>query len=76
MACVEREHEAFFRGVVSGHRLLPLMGSIFGWGVDARGGARKVEGAVGARTREGAKIAGADPAKNTAAEGSHDAFRP
>lgn len=36
MARVEREHEVFFLGVVAGHRLLPLMGRIFGWGVAAR----------------------------------------
>jgi demethoxyubiquinone hydroxylase (CLK1/Coq7/Cat5 family) len=43
MAGVEREHEAFFLGVVTGHRLLPLMGSIFGWGVNARGEAPRNE---------------------------------
>lgn len=32
MAEVERDHEAFFRGKVAGHRLLPLARSIFKWG--------------------------------------------
>lgn len=31
MARVELEHEEFFRSVVSGHRLLPLMKRLFGW---------------------------------------------
>ncbi len=31
MARVELEHEEFFRSVVAGHRLLPLMNSVFGW---------------------------------------------
>lgn len=43
MAGVEREHEVFFLGVIAGHRLLPLMGSIFGWGVNARGEAPRNE---------------------------------
>lgn len=33
MARVEKEHELYFLGVVSGHRLLPLMQSIFKWGL-------------------------------------------
>jgi demethoxyubiquinone hydroxylase (CLK1/Coq7/Cat5 family) len=32
MAAVEKEHEIFFMSVVAGHRLLPLMHSVFGWG--------------------------------------------
>src|SRR5262245_5370241 len=32
MARVEKEHEMFFLGMVTGHRLLPLMLSIFKWG--------------------------------------------
>jgi demethoxyubiquinone hydroxylase (CLK1/Coq7/Cat5 family) len=32
MADVERDHEAFFRGKVAGHRLLPVFRSIFKWG--------------------------------------------
>lgn len=32
MARVELEHEEFFRTVVSGHRLLPVMKRVFGWG--------------------------------------------
>jgi len=32
MARVEKEHELFFLGVVAGHRLLPLMQTIFKWG--------------------------------------------
>lgn len=32
MARVEEEHEAFFREVVTGHRLLPVMRKVFGWG--------------------------------------------
>lgn len=31
MARVEVEHELFFRQVVAGHRLLPLMKRVFGW---------------------------------------------
>lgn len=31
MAAVEEEHEMFFLSVVSGHRLLPLMSSLFKW---------------------------------------------
>ena len=31
MARVEVEHEIFFREVVTGHRLLPLMKKVFGW---------------------------------------------
>lgn len=31
MARVELEHEEFFRSVVDGHRLLPLMKRVFGW---------------------------------------------
>jgi demethoxyubiquinone hydroxylase (CLK1/Coq7/Cat5 family) len=31
MARVELEHEVFFREVVAGHRLLPIMKRIFGW---------------------------------------------
>jgi hypothetical protein len=30
---VEKEHEDFFLGVIAGHRLLPLMNSIFKWGL-------------------------------------------
>jgi hypothetical protein len=32
MARVEREHELFFLGVIKGHRLLPLISTLFGWG--------------------------------------------
>lgn len=31
MARVELEHELFFREMVTGHRLLPIMKKIFGW---------------------------------------------
>lgn len=31
MARVEVEHEEFFRSVVAGHRLLPVMKKVFGW---------------------------------------------
>ncbi|MEO5860219.1 MAG: hypothetical protein ABIR33_14880, partial [Pyrinomonadaceae bacterium] len=31
MARVELEHEQFFRSVVDGHRLLPIMKRVFGW---------------------------------------------
>lgn len=31
MARVELEHEVFFRKVVTGHRLLPVMKRVFGW---------------------------------------------
>ena len=33
MSRVEKEHEYFFLGVIAGHRLLPLMNSIFKWGL-------------------------------------------
>lgn len=45
MAGVEGEHEAFFKRVVAGHRLLPLMGRIFGWGVAPGGEAPRNESA-------------------------------
>lgn len=32
MSAVEAEHEVFFRDVVSGHDLLPVMKKVFGWG--------------------------------------------
>ena len=32
MADVERDHEAFFRGKVAGHRFLPAARSLFKWG--------------------------------------------
>lgn len=32
MARVELEHEEFFRETVTGHRLLPVMKRVFGWG--------------------------------------------
>jgi demethoxyubiquinone hydroxylase (CLK1/Coq7/Cat5 family) len=32
MSAVEAEHEVFFRGVVSGHDLLPVMKKVFRWG--------------------------------------------
>lgn len=32
MARVEVEHEEFFRDIVAGHRLLPVMKRVFGWG--------------------------------------------
>ncbi|MFZ1701249.1 MAG: ferritin-like domain-containing protein [Pyrinomonadaceae bacterium] len=32
MARVELEHEIFFRQTVTGHRLLPIMKRVFGWG--------------------------------------------
>lgn len=33
MSRVEKEHEDFFLAVIAGHRLLPLMKSIFKWGL-------------------------------------------
>jgi len=32
MAQVEKEHELFFLNVITGHRLLPIVSSVFGWG--------------------------------------------
>jgi hypothetical protein len=32
MAGVEKEHELFFLNAVTGHRLLPLVSKLFGWG--------------------------------------------
>jgi len=34
MAGVERAHEQFFLGVIAGHRWLPLVSSLFGWGTN------------------------------------------
>ena len=32
MAGVEKEHELFFLNVIAGHRLLPMVSGVFGWG--------------------------------------------
>lgn len=32
MAGVEKEHELFFSSVIDGHRLLPVISAVFGWG--------------------------------------------
>jgi hypothetical protein len=32
MAGVEKEHELFFLTAVTGHRLLPLVSTLYGWG--------------------------------------------
>jgi len=32
MARVEKEHELFFLNIIAGHRLLPIVSSVFGWG--------------------------------------------
>ena len=32
MARVEKEHELFFLNVITGHRMLPLVSGMFGWG--------------------------------------------
>jgi hypothetical protein len=32
MARVEKEHELFFLNVITGHRLLPIVSGVFGWG--------------------------------------------
>jgi hypothetical protein len=32
MARVEKEHELFFLKVITGHRFLPIMSGVFGWG--------------------------------------------
>jgi hypothetical protein len=32
MAQVEKEHELFFLNVITGHRLLPVVSGLFGWG--------------------------------------------
>ncbi len=36
MADVEREHEQFFMKVITGHRWLPLISRLFGWGKPAQ----------------------------------------
>jgi demethoxyubiquinone hydroxylase (CLK1/Coq7/Cat5 family) len=46
MARVEKEHEMFFLGVVSGHRLLPLARAVFKWGEPAPPAASEAEPAV------------------------------
>jgi len=33
MAEVEKEHELYFLNVIAGHRLLPFVSGIFGWGI-------------------------------------------
>lgn len=35
MAGVEKEHELFFSSVIAGHRLLPVISAVFGWGKTA-----------------------------------------
>jgi hypothetical protein len=35
MAGVEKEHELFFLSVTRGHRLLPLISTLFGWGQES-----------------------------------------
>ncbi len=32
MARVEKEHEMFFLNIITGHRLVPIVSSVFGWG--------------------------------------------
>ena len=32
MAAVEKEHELFFLNIIAGHRLLPIVSGLFGWG--------------------------------------------
>lgn len=32
MARIEKEHELFFLNVITGHRLLPIVSGVFGWG--------------------------------------------
>jgi hypothetical protein len=32
MAQVEKEHELFFLNIIIGHRLLPIVSNVFGWG--------------------------------------------
>lgn len=36
MAAVEKEHEQFFLSVIAGHRWLPLLSGLFGWGDTAQ----------------------------------------
>jgi len=43
MASVEKEHEIFFMQMVAGHRLLPLMRTIFKWGQIKEGEINKDE---------------------------------
>jgi hypothetical protein len=46
MSRVEKEHEDFFLGVIAGHRLLPLMNSIFKWGLAKEPDAKQTPEAV------------------------------
>ena len=49
MAGVEREHEVFFLKMVAGHRLLPLMRSVFKWGRMGQGEIEKSKAATSSR---------------------------
>jgi hypothetical protein len=46
MAQVEKEHELFFLNVISGHRLLPIVSGIFGWGAISQANAETVSEAA------------------------------
>jgi demethoxyubiquinone hydroxylase (CLK1/Coq7/Cat5 family) len=46
MSAVEKEHELFFLGIVTGHRLLPLAAKIFKWGQPANASSEEVRGRV------------------------------
>ena len=36
MASVEKEHELYFLNIITGHRLLPVVSGVFGWGRTAQ----------------------------------------
>jgi hypothetical protein len=57
MSAVEKEHELFFLGVISGHPLLPFVSSVFKWG------APSTSSAASAQIDENA--ASADPVDTT-----------
>jgi demethoxyubiquinone hydroxylase (CLK1/Coq7/Cat5 family) len=46
MAEVESEHERFFLSVITGHRLLPIVSGVFGWGAIERPPAETVSEAA------------------------------
>jgi hypothetical protein len=46
MARVEQEHELFFLNVITGHRLLPIVSGVFGWGAIEQSSAEPVSEAA------------------------------
>ena len=53
MSAVEKEHELFFLGVISGHRLLPVAAKIFKWGNGNPKSPESLEGLRGTGRNQG-----------------------